>query len=96
MELQLSRSGRRVQVGTGEALGLQVLVGIAIERHGLPFAVQEGAKREMIGDLAGGAIHGFAEVVGRIAVVVGAEVRRLPKVTNTPSPRSSSPVFGIR
>src|ERR1700692_466699 len=42
VELGLAGSRRSIQIGSGKAAGLQVLVGVAVGRHGLPFAAPDG------------------------------------------------------
>src|SRR5262252_2989129 len=47
VELGLAGAGRRVEVGAGEAAGLRVLEGVAVERHRLPVARQDVAERQV-------------------------------------------------
>src|SRR5205807_2513492 len=80
VELPLTGAGWQIGVGAGEPTGLQTFVSVAIERHRLPFAVQNGPERDVIGDLAGIAEHRFADVVGRVSVIVGAQVFRMAEI----------------
>src|SRR5579871_5527214 len=52
VELRLAGARRRIQIGPSKSARLQILVGVAVERDGLPFAVQDSAEREMVGNLA--------------------------------------------
>src|SRR4029077_2688094 len=74
VELGLPGAGRHVQVGAGEAAGLGILEGVAIERHRLPVARHEVAEGQVISELSRIAIHGLAHVVRGIGVVVGTQI----------------------
>src|SRR5262249_10843724 len=75
VELRLSLSRRHVGVGAREACGLEVLVGVAIKRHRFPLSAYNRAHRYVQSDFTRKAIHAFTNVVGRIAIVVGAQLR---------------------
>src|SRR5262245_11016669 len=51
--VKLRAAGARglVGVGPGKPVGLQILVGVAIERNRLPFATEDGTELVVIGDL---------------------------------------------
>src|SRR5262249_7215135 len=75
--LSLTLTSRQIGIVAGEAARLQILIGVAIERHSLPLAVENRAERDMVGNLAGIAVHRLADIVGWIRVVVGAQVFRV-------------------
>src|SRR5215472_2692003 len=74
LDLLLAGAGGGIQVRAAEAARLQILVRVSVEGNQLPLRAESLAEREMIGDLPGHPIHGAADVVGGIGVVVGAEV----------------------
>src|ERR1700738_5449619 len=82
LKARLRSARRETEVGAGEAAGgaiaarLEILVGVARERNGLPFAVQDRAQRDVNRELAVIAVHVAADIVGRVAVVVGAQIDR--------------------
>src|SRR5450631_742034 len=77
MEGHVAASGHTVRIDPEQACGLQVLAGVAIERDSLPLAAENRPHLEVIGDLAGVAPHVLADIIGVIAVVVGAQVFRV-------------------
>src|SRR5579883_2110994 len=74
MELLLARARARGGITAGDTAGLAVHISVAIERHRLPIAAERAAERDVIGDLARDAPHGAADIVGGVAVIVGAEI----------------------
>src|SRR5215472_16435652 len=74
LDLLLAGAGGGIQVRAAEAARLQILVGVPVEGNQLPLRAEGLAEREMVGALPGHPIHGAADVVGGIGVVVGAEV----------------------
>src|SRR5262249_44517363 len=79
VELHTSPTGRCVRVSPQEAARLQVLEGVPIERHRLPFTLQDGSEWDVVCDLARVPIHAPTDVVGVVPVIVGPQVAGVAK-----------------
>src|SRR3989442_499160 len=76
VKLPATLAGWQILIASGETASLQIFVSVTIKRHQLPAVAHEAAKVNVIRRFERETPHAVADVVGRIAVVVRAEIAR--------------------
>src|SRR5689334_2318025 len=76
VKLPATLAGWQILITSAETASLQILVSVTIKRHQLPAIAHDVAKVDVIRRFERDTPHIVADVVGRIAVVVRAEISR--------------------